>query len=907
MDPITTGLGTNLLAAGLLNQGKKRYQQFQAVCRKADFHAEIDAIETEFHNSLRTAIEECTTAHELDDLADIGDHWETVIERLELSAGADDEADRLVFTSEQEAINRVAQEIGTVCRYDLETNPQLEQALKRAVTEAYKEAVGSFGERLVDAGLDQQFVAEANIEELAAIDALQDRLAEMHDRLSHPRLYELYHGNAAGRRQASQMIDPQALEFVSRPELDDNRDVQRLLVLGPGGSGKSRALAEFVATADQTIEHIIRPKAVLHTVTDLQPLRSESFQGDVLLVWDDIHAISPETGNTVFRKAVFELEEFLSPEHELHVIAAAQSKWVNLLPGNIERADSPLWSGFEIVELGDLTEDSIGTLFDRVVAKEGVVVPERVRTAFVEKAKKTDPSPLYITSVVETVNGMQVTMKDIERLPEDALTIWQEQYEAIKAANDERRFILWAVKLLAEVGHSQLSYHSLLQGIHAHVLDRDELMFESSLEELCRDQWFVPQAETAERTKYTIHDVQIKAIDESVNEHLREYSTFLFETVERFLPDTEGIGHRLHELYVRYLFNRSVIWDPQVLEQHCEWALTLEPECASAHITYANILSETLLSEALDASERAKEHYEEALAINSESSMAHYNYAKLLSEEDSTVEEAKEHYERALAINSESSVVHYNYAKLLEEKLDMPEKAKQHYKQTLALAPEYGVYHCRYGNLLIDELDELEEAKRHYKQALQLFQDESGHRSKLSTLSGLIHVHRVWNNNSMALDYCEHALKVHSANSSDRRWFEGIHALLTETDSRSRYRHGLTAICDDQSDLSRDLFEQVWINRDDHLTGSASTEVVFGAGVMLAALTRMNGDDSQAVEEILSCIEPSVLTPSISILYASLNGESADSVDVSITDEPPADIPALERQVVAHILDHDEH
>ncbi len=902
MDPITTGLGTNLLAAGLLNRGKKRYQQFQAACRKAEFHAEIDAIETEFHNSLRTAIEECTTAHELDDVADIGDHWGTVIERLKITAVADDDADRLVFTSEQEAVTRMAQEIGAVYGYDLATNPQLEQALKRAVTEAYEEAVYSFGERLVDAGLDQQFVAEANIEELAAIDALQDRLAEMHDRLSHPRLYELYPGDADGRRRASQMIDQQALEFVSRPELNNNRDAQRLLVLGPGGSGKSRALAELVATSDQTIEHIIRPKAALHTVSDLQPLRGELFQGDVLLVWDDIHEIGRETDNTLFRKMVFELEEFLSPEHELYVIAAAQSKWVNLLPGNIERTDSPLWSGFEIVELGDLAEESIGTLFDRGVAKEGIDVPEGVRTAFVEKAKKTDPSPLYITSVVETVDGMQVTMKDIEGLPEDALTIWQEQYEAIKAANDERRFILLAVKLLAELGPSQLYYHSLLQGIHAHVLDRDELMFEPPLEELCRDQWFVPQAETAERTKYTIHDVQIEAIDELVNGHLREYSTFLFGVVERYLPDTEGIEHQLHDLYVKYLFNRSVIWDPQVIEQHCDRALTLEPACASAHITYANILSETL-----DASERAKEHYEEAVAIDSESSMAHYNYAIFLSEEDSTVEEAKEHYERALAINSESSVVHYNYAKLLEEKLEMPKKAKQHYKQTLALAPEYGVYHCRYGNLLIDELDELEEAKRHYKQALQLFQDESGHRAKLSTLSGLIRIHRAWNNDSMALDYCEHALEIHSANSSDRRWFEGIRALLTETDSRSRYRHGLTAVCDDHCDLSRDLFERVWTNHDDYLTESASTEVVFGAGVMLAALTRRDGDDTQAVEEILSCIEPSVLAPSISILYASLNGESADSVDVSITDEPPADIPALERQAVAHVLDHDEH
>lgn len=145
------------------------------------------------------------------------------------------------------------------------------------VAEAYEEAVGSFGERLVDAGLDEQFVAEANIEELTALDQLQERLAELKEQLTYSRFYELYRGDAAGRRRASRMIDPQALEFVSRPELEGKQEAQRLLVLGPGGSGKSRVLAELVATADVAIEHIVRPRAALQSLQDLQPLRSEAF------------------------------------------------------------------------------------------------------------------------------------------------------------------------------------------------------------------------------------------------------------------------------------------------------------------------------------------------------------------------------------------------------------------------------------------------------------------------------------------------------------------------------------------------------------------------------------------------------------------------------------------------------
>ncbi|WP_330633770.1 hypothetical protein [Halocatena halophila] len=160
-----------------------------------------------FHKSLRTANGESVTEHELDDLTDIGDNCRTVIERLYLLAAADDETYCMVFWSGQEAVPRVAQEINAVYGYDLATNPQLEQALKRAVTEAYEESVGSFSECPVDVGLDQQFVAEANIDEL------QDRLTEMH-RLCHSL------GDGPGRRKVSQMMDPQAFEFVSRLVLE---------------------------------------------------------------------------------------------------------------------------------------------------------------------------------------------------------------------------------------------------------------------------------------------------------------------------------------------------------------------------------------------------------------------------------------------------------------------------------------------------------------------------------------------------------------------------------------------------------------------------------------------------------------------------------------------------------------
>ncbi len=66
----------------------------------------------------------------------------------------------------------------------------------------------------------------------------------------------------------------------------------------------------------------------------------------------------------------------------------------------------------------------------------------------------------------------------------------------------------------------------------------------------------MPRVNVKGETMYVVHDVKIEAIDEPIDERIRAYSTFLFESVDRYLPVTEDGEHRLHENYARNLFNR---------------------------------------------------------------------------------------------------------------------------------------------------------------------------------------------------------------------------------------------------------------------------------------------------------------------------------------------------------------
>jgi tetratricopeptide (TPR) repeat protein len=433
----------------------------------------------------------------------------------------------------------------------------------------------------------------------------------------------------------------------------------------------------------------------------------------VLLVWDDIHAISPETGNTVFRKAIDELEDILSPDLDLYVLAAARSNHVESLPGNVQKTGSPLWSEFEIIELAEFGEEAIEALFDRVLAKEEVAVSEEVREAFPQKALETDPSPLYVISVVETADGERLTMDDIETLPEDTLAIWEDQYADIKAANNKQRFILWAVKLLSEV-RVPYYHHSLLKGIYAHVLDRDELTFGPPVEELCQRQWLVPTDDEEEVTTYTVHDVKVEAINESTKGQLWSFSTFLFKEVERYLPSSESrTEHGLHENFGILLREYSIRRGNQLVSKHYEQALDLDPNCATAHINYAN-----LLIEELDAPEKSKYHYDRALDIDPDNSKIHRTYAYFLKEELAALKEAEDHYERAIEISPDFAGARCDYANLLIEELDAPEEAKHHYERALDIDPDDIDVHNNYAKLLNEELAAPEEAKHHYEQAL---------------------------------------------------------------------------------------------------------------------------------------------------------------------------------------------
>ena len=700
VEEVATAVGLDLATtavAGATKLGRAKADQF---LRERAVDRGLDDIDTEFARALEAEIDELAD-DEAGELAGVTDDWDEIVREihdLTREQAGDGEAtddrgvDRLPFEDTEDAVDTVAEAIATVHGYDLAETPQLRRELKEALGCAYREAMDDFLGDIADTELGHELALEAQLESAEELRVVREHLSALVERLSTPQHYDLTHVPEDGLDTAAEPIALTGpdLEFVDRPDIEGCYDAHRLLLVGPGGAGKSRALADLVEHYERDVTHVVRPGNAFNDAKDFRRLRDEQFRGDVLLVWDDIHDIAPEQDNTIFRKTVTKLDDTLPEDATLHVLATTRVEGLNSLPGSprSDEGDS-LWSGFETVELEPLTAELIAGIFARALDSLEVDATDEVKEQFLRKALDADPSPLYVTSVVQTA-GERLTETDIEEIPDRALDIWQDQYadiyhERVDWADSEQRYVLWSLKILKEIGITP--YGPLVRGVYAEALGRNEDEIGPPLATLEEQQWFVERETDDGTVLYEMHDVKAEAVDESVERKLRDMSEFFREKLNLFFPrGVDSFEQTCHGQLALYLESADIRHSLKLAEKHYLEIIGeggINPEDGMTHYNYAH-----LLKNELDDPEKAANHYQQAIKFNPELDWAHNNYASLLESELDKPEEAANHYEQAIKLNPELAEAYYNYASLLENELNRPEEAREYYKRASKLNPE---------------------------------------------------------------------------------------------------------------------------------------------------------------------------------------------------------------------------
>lgn len=253
---------------------------------------------------------------------------------------------------------------------DIDLNQDAEAELRSLLAEEFAAALDDFRERIEGTGLEGRFRDDLGIEIYRRIDKIVATL----DHLADQRRYRLYDFPAEREMILDEFLHGDPMTFVDREEVPDTPTQDRYFVIGPSGSGKSRIIAERVRRLpDNAVAHVLIPDELMLDPSDAKALARESFNGDLLLVWEDVHRIDEARENVVLERTLRELDSALDDAgHELYTLLEARSGHLDDVPGTLPADfENPksLWSPYEPLRVGNLDERSIREIADAMAAE----------------------------------------------------------------------------------------------------------------------------------------------------------------------------------------------------------------------------------------------------------------------------------------------------------------------------------------------------------------------------------------------------------------------------------------------------------------------------------------------------------------------------------------------------------
>jgi predicted ATPase len=135
----------------------------------------------------------------------------------------------------------------------------------------------------------------------------------------------------------------------------------------------------------------------------------------VVLVWDDLHWVGEPS---LIPIVVGKLLEFVS--NPTIVLAARSNEFESLR----KRISEHFWSTFEKHQLAELDTDQTRELVDICKQEFDVTIDERVEKQLISIIKETDPTPLYVVSVIVAFKERSLNATDIHTIPVNTRAIW---------------------------------------------------------------------------------------------------------------------------------------------------------------------------------------------------------------------------------------------------------------------------------------------------------------------------------------------------------------------------------------------------------------------------------------------------------------------------------------------------
>jgi len=823
-------LAINLVAAGLVAGASRGKDWAVGKIQDQKYSDDLPKLETLLNDALRDAVMAVAQEKENTAILDITQHWGTVAEEL------DDVT--VAFGNPEAAVEEITDRIMSADAVGLEDENRAD--VVEVVTAAYDYFFQEFESRVSGTPLADELNSKLGRSISAQVAELADELDRIAEAARPPSRYERFDPEDV-ERAVETFVPPDDVdvEFVDRPELEETPDVDRLLVAGPAGSGKTRTLEALLRRRAPSVAHVIVPKAdELNYPQDQYAFERASFDGDVVLAWDDVHKINEEQDNTVFDDVLRKLDSTLAEQgHDLHVLAASRSGEIEYLPGkgvessgDIERRRHGLWGDFEVLRLESLPVSNLRTIAERLADEREVRFAdggeaESVIEALVAKTKPVpdaeyvhESAPNYVDAVLRASETEELTESDIEELPADAVDVWRDQYG--KLGDDHELAVVRSCGILYDIG---LPYYSwLVFGIYEHLdvgVDGSRGAFIDAVGALEGRQWIrVPSEDRiGDDVTYWLHDTQAEAADRRLARDGRTslVSAFLLDYLTEYVPETDDRALR-----------REVI-----------------------HGTFASTVQS--LDDIDD--EIAEDHYKRILEeIDDVSPIIHYNYANLLFEKpEAEWDRADDHYRRALKLTSDT-----------DDPLDST-NAKAHYNYASLLASR-------------QQADDRQDARKHLERSVALWSERGKLANVLNDSRLLVRVCEELEETDAAIEHCDRAISVAKRVGDEDAVleFRGQRALLSgrgmEKAIPERYWVGLERVRTAQGEGAVQFFSAAWQNSGTVDGDTHAHRFALSAGVWLAVLDLLfEGIEEDVAEEVQNAVDDTLesLSPVVTALY----------------------------------------
>jgi len=683
-------LTTALLAKDATVTTVEVYRRLKDSFRQEDLH-------TEFEKQLTRRIEQRAGEIDSPGLQNVVQHWGEVADEINTYDG--------VFDDENEAIEYILDNI----RSHISLTESEENDLRGIIAEEYSKAIDNFRQSIVeDDSLQAKFETELGIEVVERLNSIERNLK----RITGPKAYDLFKFPEERGEILEKLQSSVETNFVDRDELPDSPELDKYVVLGPPGSGKTRLIYEWVRRLESdSIDQVLFPKQYFLSQEDATSVGRKSFDGDLLVIWEDAHRVNTDAEGNIIKRTLGILFDSLERNQEVYTLLESRGGRVedisNTLPEGFNN-ENLFWNDFTPLYLSPLNEDILRNLIKEFESLfDDTYFTGDALDVLVNRVRNHPSAPQYIETVVKTNSG-EITRRDIVDLPEQVVEIWsQGPYPKLRENSISEWHILASMKILYDLNVPQ--YVDLVQSVFVEYIEGDQTLFRDAVESLEGRQWVVTlSAEDGfEDDIIYAHDTQLEPVPMDVSQRPNAISEFVLEKVRRVVPIDSR--ERVHLLVGGSMFELEEL---EAAGDHWEAAC----EIGNNPISYYNY---GYLKRKFGEYEEARSCMESAIELDPDYVDARTVYGALLMNQFDELDKAGEQFRQALKVDPANVSTIINYARWWR-KMGQVDNAKWQLEQALDFEPREPEALYRYGKLLNEEFGDRENAERFWARTFDL-------------------------------------------------------------------------------------------------------------------------------------------------------------------------------------------